>query len=64
MKIFKKAAKASPLCSGGSSLATSKPSCKAITAPATPSRRAVLCTISIGVQLRFSGWPKIWPRSG
>src|SRR5947209_6738369 len=43
---------------GGMQLATNSPSCKAISAPATPGNVAVLWTISLGVQLRFPGSPK------
>src|SRR5690349_3074061 len=38
-------------------LATSKPSCSAMSEPATPGNCAVRCTISLGVQVFLSGSP-------
>src|SRR5438132_3210718 len=48
---------------GGKWPATSKPSCIAISAPATPLSAVVLCTISLGVQFLRPGWPKTSPIS-
>src|SRR5258708_21575262 len=42
---------------GGMQLATSNPSCSAISDPVTPGNWQVLLTISLGVQWRFSGSP-------
>src|SRR5260370_24740396 len=47
---------------GGIQLATSSPSCSAISDPVTPGNWQVLLTISFGVQWRFSGSPNISAR--
>src|SRR5207247_782093 len=57
------AAIVSPFSPGGKWPATNRPSCIAISAPATPLSPLVLCTISLGVQFFRPGWPKTSPIS-